>query len=91
MPDINKNKINKDGITMNLDKLEVGMVVRNYKTLCEMLGEKIKNHNDKTAQIKKLETHIKFEKIGNSFKILEIYKEPLKVIDNRDKIGRAHV
>jgi len=69
---------------MNLDKLEVGMVVRNYQTLCELLGEKVKKSNDKIAQIKQLETHVKFEKMGNSFKILEIYTTQLKIIDNRD-------
>ena len=69
---------------MNLDKLEVGMVVKNYQALCELLGENVKNGKSKAAQLKQLETYVKFEKIGYSLKILEIYKDPLKVIDNRD-------
>ena len=69
---------------MNLEKLEVGMVVRNYNVLCELLDENVKGGKTKVVQHKQFESHFKFEKMGHKYKILEIYNEPLKVIDNRD-------
>ena len=69
---------------MNLENLKVGMIVKHYKDLCELLDEKVKIGNPKKAQMKQFESHFKFEKMGNSFKIIEIYEVPIRVVDNRD-------
>ena len=36
---------------MDISKLEVGMRVKNYKALCELLGEKVKGGNAKKSQL----------------------------------------
>lgn len=67
---------------MNIDKLEVGMTVKNYKAMCELLEENIQAGNSKVSQMKEWSRYFSFSKNGNSFIIEEIYKEPLKKINN---------
>ena len=52
--------------------------------LHKLLDENVKGGKTKVVQHKQFESHFKFEKMGHKYKILEIYNEPLKVIDNRD-------
>lgn len=70
---------------MNLEKLTEGMVLKNYKELCEVLGEKIKGGKSKTLQLKELERFIKYRKEGNKFIIEEVFETPKEKIDNRGK------
>ena len=37
---------------MDVSKLEVGMRVKNYKELCELLGENVKTGGSKSIQLK---------------------------------------
>lgn len=68
---------------MNIEKLQGIKEVKNYKAMCELLGEKIKGGDSKKAQIKEWERFIKYHKEGNRFIIDEIYTEPLEKVDGR--------
>lgn len=60
---------------MNLEKIEVGMIVKNYKEMCELLGEKTKGGDSKKAQLKEWNRYFRYSKDGNKFIIEEIYEE----------------
>lgn len=68
---------------MNISNLTNGQVVKSYKQLCEIIGEKNKGGDSKKAQLKEFERYVKYHKDGNKFVIDEIYEEPLKKVDNR--------
>lgn len=56
--------------------LTIGMEVKNYKTMCELLGEEVKEGNSKKAQIANWQRYFSFKKQGQRFLITEIYDEP---------------
>lgn len=58
---------------MDIDKLQVGMIVKNYKELCSLLDEPVKDGNSKKAQLKEFERYFRYHKEGNKFVIDEIY------------------
>ena len=58
---------------MNLEKLEVGMVVKNYRSLCELLGVNTKTGNSKKSQLKDWERYFSYDKDGIKFVITEIH------------------
>ncbi len=60
---------------MKIENLQENMVIKNYKELCSLLETKSLAGNSKKAQLKELETYVKYEKQGNKFIIKEIYKE----------------
>ena len=72
---------------MNIEKLEVGKVYKNYKELCEVLGESIKGGDAKKSQIKNWERYFMYEKDKYKFIITEIYKEPLPEIVNKRNLA----
>lgn len=74
-------KENIEGIDIN--KLESGMVVKNYKEMCETLREDICEGNSKKAQLKEWSRYFAWEKKGQKFIILDIYDEPLPKDDGR--------
>lgn len=61
----------------------VGQEFKNYKHLCEFLGEKIKSGKGKQLQWKEWKRYFSFEKDGNKIIITEIFDEPKKKIDHR--------
>lgn len=62
---------------MDVKKIKVGMEIRNYKELCELLGVDIKTGgNAKIKQLKEFEKYFEWEKVGYSFKITKIYNKP---------------
>lgn len=63
--------------------LKVGIIVKNYKELCNLLGEKVKTGESKQIQLKNWERHFKFKKNGHQFIITEILPEPEAKIDGR--------
>ena len=79
------NPINDKEDTQRLDvsKLESGMVVKNYKEMCEMLDEEITDGNSKKAQLKEWSRYFVWEKKGQKFIVLDIYDEPLPKDDGR--------
>lgn len=79
------NPINDKENTQEIDtsRLESGMVVRNYKEMCEMLNGEICGGDSKKAQLKEWARYFAWEKKGQKFIILDIYDEPLPKDDGR--------
>ena len=67
------------------DKLQKGEVFKNYKELCERLGEPVKDGNAKKSQLKQWEQKFSYQKQGHKIIITEVFEEPRKMIDNRVK------
>lgn len=55
--------------------LQVGQVVKNYKVLCDLLGEPVKGGKSKQLQIAKWQKHIGFIREKQAFHIIEIYPQ----------------
>ena len=68
---------------MKIENLKVGMILKSYRHLCEVLEIPIKTSNSKNAQIKELERHIKYSKEGNKYIIEDIFEKPLEKNDGR--------
>lgn len=68
---------------MQIEKLKVGKVLKNYKELCEVLGIKVTTGTSKMAQFKDLERYCKYHKEGNKIIIDEIYSKELEKVDKR--------
>ena len=70
---------------INTSNLKIGSEIKNYKTLCTLLEEPIKNGDSKKAQLKNWARYFEFEKIKGkqSYIILDIYDEPFPIEDNR--------
>ena len=73
---------------MNTNKLINGMVVKNYKELCSLVEEEIKDGNSKKAQMKEFERYFKYHKEGHKFVIDEVFDTPLPIEDSRK--GKQH-
>lgn len=75
-------------IKINIDQLqniEIGKTYKNYKNMCDVLQEPIKNGKSKTYQMKEWKRYFNFEKVGQKFLVTEIYQVPLKNEDLRNK------
>lgn len=69
---------------MNIDNLQIGQEIKNYKVLCELLEEPIKNGGkSKDYQLKDFERYFSFHKQGQKFIIDEVFDEPLAKEDGR--------
>lgn len=68
---------------MNIENLNEGQVIKNYKELCLLLNQEIKTSNSKKAQIKEWERYFKFHKEGQKIIIDEIYENILDINDGR--------
>lgn len=75
---------------MDTSGLEIGMVVKNYKEMCLLLRQEIKNGKSKKLQMKDWERYLEWEKSGQKFIITDIYDMPLKKEDKR-KLGNNSV
>lgn len=63
---------------MNLSKLHIGLRVKDYPTMCELLDEPEKNGgSSKPAQLKRWRQHFSWREEGRAFIITEIYERPL--------------
>lgn len=65
--------------------LFVGMVVKDYQTMCSLVGESTTTGAAKTKQMKNWSRYFDFEKVRykNSFVILEIYDEPISKTEKK--------
>lgn len=71
---------------MNTDKLKVGMEVKNYKELCQLLSvEELKGGNSKKSQLKEMARYFNYEKKGHKFIIKDIFEVPLPPDNNITK------
>lgn len=68
---------------MRIDKLVPGMIIKNYKELCSLIEEPVKNGRSKVFQLQELERHCKYHKIKNSFVIDEVYEVANNKVDKR--------
>lgn len=75
---MNNKKINK---YKQLLKKEQSF--KNYKHLCETLGEDIRNGKSKTYQTKEWQRHFSYVREGNKYIITDVYDESLEKIDLR--------
>lgn len=75
---------------MNVENLSEGLIVKNYKELCGLLGEKVKTGESKMTQLRKLNDYIDYQKDGNKFIITKIYSED-EIIINEVKKGRKSI
>lgn len=73
---------------MNIDKLEVGMEIKNYKEMCKLLGENVQAGNSKKHQLKNWCRYFSFEKIGQKFIIEDVYANEKPKVDGRH-IGKS--
>lgn len=64
-----------------------GLVVKNYREFCRLLGEDIKTGNAKISQMKDWRRFFEYRKEGRYFYIDKVYSEPLTKKDGR--AGRA--
>lgn len=74
---------NSESEEIDTSKLEVGMVVKNYKELCKLLRQEIKDGKSKKYQIENFKRYFDFEKSGQKFIITDIYEIPLPKEDKR--------
>ena len=65
------------------DLLSVGQVFKNYKDLCETIGEPVKEGSSKRAQLKEWNRFFEYDKQGYKFIITDIYDEPKEKIDDK--------
>lgn len=74
---------------VNVSRLEVGKVYKNYKELCSVLDTNIMNGNSKKSQLNEWSRYFAYDRKGHKFIINEIYKYPLDKIDNRVMSGNV--
>lgn len=74
---------------MNTTGLYEGLRVKNYKALCELLGEKVKTGKSKQLHLKEMERYFKFHKEGNAFVVDEVYAQSLEKKDGRSNGNNA--
>ena len=78
---------------MNIDKVKelyVGQEFKNYKVLCDFLGEEIKVGSSKISQFKEWDRYFSFIKNGQRIIIIEIFKTPKCKIDRRGGNNLGH-
>lgn len=71
--------------SVDTSRLSEGMEVKNYRALCDLLGEPVKTGGAKQSQFKEWKRYFEFEKILGSQKmtIVEIYNRPKEKNDKR--------
>lgn len=73
---------------MNLENIQDGMRVANYRKLCALLGENVEAGNSKKAQLRRWAQFFSFQKEKNAFIITEIYDVPKPSEDRRMKYAQ---
>lgn len=69
--------------TVNISSLREGVVIKNYKDMCALIGCEPCTGNSKILQIKNWQRYFSFKKAGYKFIITEVYDTPLPFIDAR--------
>jgi len=70
---------------MKIENLKKGMILKNYKELCSVLGVSPKKtgSNSHKSQLKEFERHFKFHKEGHKIIIDDLFKEAKSKVDKR--------
>lgn len=71
------------GVKGNCHKLKQGMVVKNYRKMCELLDEPLKTGDSRRYQLINWTRYFDYDKEGQKFIINKVYAEALPKIDNR--------
>ena len=87
---VTKSSPELENTPIDTSVLKVGMVVKNYKALCELLGQPVADGNSKKYQLKEFERYFDWEKSGQKFVISDIYDAPLSKEDLR-KLGNNSI
>ena len=69
----------KGRLNMNLKGLNEGMIINNYRELCNLLGVDIKDGKSRKLQIEEWKRYVDFERQGNKYIINKIYNTPLPI------------
>lgn len=70
---------------MDVSNLQQGQVIKNYKEMCKLLDEKVKDGGrNRKLQLEDWERYFKWHKDGHKFIIDEIYTKPKAKIDGRE-------
>ena len=64
-------------LELDTSKIEEGMLIKNYKQLCELLNLKVTTGESKQIQMREIERYMDLLKDGNSYVVLEIYDKPI--------------
>lgn len=69
----------KQNNEVDVSKLSYGMIVKNYATMCELLGEEVKTGrgNSKSSQEKNWKRFFGWEMDGQKYVVTDIYDKPL--------------
>lgn len=73
----------KQSHKLMITNLSEGMLVKNYKEMCKLLGCNPLEGNSKRSQIKNWKRYFDFERVGQKFVITKIYPEPYPIEDAR--------
>lgn len=76
--------------TIDTSNLAIGMTIKNYKELCKLLCEEVKEGNSKKYQLEDFKCYFDWEKSGQKFIISDIYDTPLTKEDKR-KLGNNSI
>lgn len=76
--------------TIDTSSLKIGMTIKNYKQLCELLNQEVEFGNSKKSQLLEFERYFDWEKIGQKFIITDVYDTPLDKEDKR-KFGNNSI
>lgn len=68
---------------MKIENLKAGMIVKNYKELCNLLEVPIRDGKSKRLQLQDMERYFKYHKIGNKFVVDEVFDVANAKIDKR--------
>lgn len=81
------DNVSEDSLIYGVDtsKLVIGMVIKNYKEMCNLFGEEVKTGEAKKSQLKTWKRYFDWEKDGQKFIITDIYDTPLPKEDLRRK------
>ena len=80
------------GYVMKIENLYEGQIIKNYRELCRLIGEKVADGgHSKMCQMREFERYVKYHKEGNKLIIDEIYDEPKEKIDGRGKKCRKEI
>lgn len=78
-------KENEQNVPINMNNVFEGMMVKNYRAMCELLGQDIRTGKSKQYQLKTWERYFDYYKDGQKFIITEIYDEPFPSVDGRSR------
>ncbi len=88
---IEEESMNKGSKKIDTSNLKTGMIVNNYKELCEKIKQPVKpGGNSRKAQLKEFKCYFDWEKSGRKFIITDVYDTPLTKEDKR-KLGNNSI